>query len=124
MKEKIKKALIILAIVTSVIIVVKAPVIIRLLTWRDVVVHENAIIIAKAELIRIYGEAEFTDMEFRVSDTYWPYWRVDEKDGELLSRYSKYPQCVLINRSNGRVIVLWRDNLRTRIIATLLGMVY
>ena len=85
----------------------------RPLGRQEVLDAEHAIEIARAAIIQRYGEAEIEDMEFRASDSWWPYWHVSEsKEGAMMG----YWPAVYVRRTDGMVIMLWRDNVLTRIV--------
>ena len=89
-----------------IIIAILALVIIRPFNRHEIRTSESAITLAKAALIRKYGETEFLEMSFiAVIHSDRPqYWYVSEHDPTRLG----YWPYVLVRRSNGKAILRWK----------------
>ena len=104
----ISKKKYILSITTlSIIIILQAIVITKPFTKNVVSSRENAIIIAKAELIRRYGEAVIDGVEFEAYrfieiPNYWYVFI-------LPPQFSSQPH-VLVRESDGKVKMRWTDS--------------
>ena len=117
-----KKVFIILASVLLTVAVLSVAIPISRMFFRpygrqEVPDAEHAIQIARAAIIQRYGEAEIEGMKFFASDSHLRYWSVREdcrQNGFMLSM--GYPPIVYVRRSDGMVILLWRNNARTRIL--------
>ena len=100
-----------IAIMATIIVVLIAIIIIHMPLYsihtyggHSVTTPENAIIIAKASLLRAYGEDEISQIEFRafIDGSYnADYWHVSEAN-TLCN-----PPHVLVRISDGKVILRW-----------------
>lgn len=122
-----KKVFLVVIATMLTIIVIQALIIVSpFSTLYGVTTEEDAILIARAELLRRYGPGEIEGTEF----TAWRsgrFWRVLEAvyifeiDGvEFRRTQVGYPPCVFVRASNGRAIVLWSDTYIHRTLRRLL----
>jgi len=121
---KVKRSVFITVVsAMSAMIVIQALIVIRPFSRRhEVTSPENAVLIAKAELIRRYGEEEVTGLELHAHLYGSPlsrrliYWSVTKippgSDDNLPRTYYDYPPRVYVRQSNGRAISLWRGGVR------------
>ena len=114
-----KKVFIIIVAALSAVVVIQSLIIFRPFgKQHEVTDPENAILIAKAELIRRYGEAEIRGKEFIVF--------VDQDHPNQLYVTENiaifdYSEHVYVRRSDGRAVVIWRDNVILRWLDDLIG---
>ena len=103
---KKKDFMITVAVLSIIIITLFAICVVpHLLGGCEVTTPENAIILAKAALLRKYGEAEIQkEFDAVIFGDQPEYWYVSEK----VSSFG-YPPHVLIRRSDGKAIVKWKD---------------
>jgi len=102
-----KKVFIITVVVLSVVILLQAVIIVtpRFL-MQEVTTPEAAILIAKAAIVRRYGEEEIREKEFDavIFGTQTNYWNV----ATLPSHFDNQPY-VLVRISDGKVIMRWKN---------------
>ena len=92
----------------SVIIVIQSIILIKPFNRKAVRTPDTAILLAKAALVRRYGEAEFKEMEFDavVFGTKPNYWYICEYDPNVYG----YAPHVLVRMSDGKVRMRWTTN--------------
>jgi len=113
-----KKVFIVVVAALLAIVVIQALIILRPFEGRhSVMTEEDAILIAKAELVRRYGAGEIRGMEFVAceGDRFWHVYEVVgiiEINGIRIPRMQLgYPRRVDVRISDGRAFSLWSDGL-------------
>jgi len=108
-----KKKVIIIILLLSAIVLIQALIIIKPFGRREVTTPEEAVLLAKAELVRRYGMEEISGKEFRAIIS-GRYWRITQDLGQNQFQLG-YPPQVYVRVSDGRAISLWRDGVRHRV---------
>ena len=102
---KVKAPVISLLLLSAAIVIQQIVIYNSNVIGQQISTPESSIIVAKASLLRKYGEKEI-QIEFDANETHSDYWEVMEySEGEVLG----YPPCILVRKSDGRVVDLWRN---------------
>jgi len=107
-----KKVFIVVVSALSAVVIIQSLIIIRPFGRREVTTSEAAILIARAELVRKYGEEEIDGMEFDafIDASNRRYWQIGALPGSF-----GYPPRVYVRVSDGKAVEIWRDGVRNRL---------